>query len=168
MESIVKYGQEIGPNLIKIGKKIAQNEELIMLLNNTDLDPLNKNKHPEAIDWKNFVGVDKLIRFIPLVSPGEQNTKSKIVLMFTDGTISNNNSDNENLELEIHIFCPFVEWQIAGDTLRPFAIMNKIRQSIQDKRINGLGEIKYLGFRMATLTDEMGSYIMRFAINAFS
>lgn len=168
MESVVKYGQEIGPNLIKIGKKIAQNEELIMLLNNSDLDPLNKNKHPETIDWKNFVGMDKLIRFIPLVSPEEQNTKSKIVLMFTDGTISNNNSDNENLELEIHIFCPFVEWQIAGDTLRPFAIMNKIRQSIQDKKINGLGEIKYLGFRMATLTDEMGSYIMRFAINAFS
>jgi len=101
-----------------------------MLLNNSDLDPLNKNKHPESIDWKNFVGMDKLIRFIPLISPGEQNTKSKIVLMFTDGTISNSNSDNENLELEIYIFCPFVEWQIAGDTLRPFAIMNKIRQSI--------------------------------------
>ena len=168
MESIVKYGQELGPNLIKLGKKVAQNERLIMLLNNTDLDPLNKEKHPEIIDWKQFVGPNKLIRFIPLVTAEEQTTKSKIVLMITDGTISNSNTDNENLELEIHIFCPFVEWQIAGDTLRPFAIMSEIRQSIQDKRINGLGEIKYLGFRMATLTEEMGSYIMRFAINAFS
>lgn len=168
MESVVKYGQELGPNLIKIGKKIAQNEKLIMLLNNTDLDPLNKEKHPEQLDWMQYVGPGKLIRFIPLITAEEQTTKSKVVVMLTDGTISNSNSDNENLELEIHIFCPFVEWQIAGDTLRPFAIMSQIRQSIQDKRINGLGEIKYLGFRMATLTEEMGSYIMRFAINAFS
>lgn len=168
MESIVKYGQELGPNLIKIGKKIAQNEKLLMLLNNVDLDPLNKEKHPEQLEWKQFVGSGKLIRFIPLVTPDEQTTKSKVVVMVSEGIIANNNSDNENLELEIHIFCPFVEWQIAGDTLRPFAIMSEIRQSIQDKRINGLGEIKYLGFRMATLTEEMGSYIMRFAINAFS
>ena len=168
MESTVKYGQELGPNLIKVGKKIAQNEKLLMLLNNVDLDPLNKEKHPEQLEWKQFVGPGKLIRFIPLVTPDEQTTKSKVVIMVSEGTIANNNSDNENLELEIHIFCPFVEWQIAGDTLRPFAIMSEIRQSIQDKRINGLGEIKYLGFRMATLTEEMGSYIMRFAINAFS
>lgn len=168
MESTVKYGQELGPNLIKIGKKIAQNEKLLMLLNNVDLDPLNKEKHPEQLEWKQFVGSGKLIRFIPLVTSDEQTTKSKVVVMVSEGTIANNNSDNENLELEIHIFCPFVEWQIAGDTLRPFAIMSEIRQSIQDKRINGLGEIKYLGFRMATLTEEMGSYIMRFAINAFS
>jgi hypothetical protein len=43
MESIVKYGQEIGPNLIKIAKKLLQNENLLMLLENTDLDPLNKD-----------------------------------------------------------------------------------------------------------------------------
>ena len=66
------------------------------------------------------------------------------------------------------IYCPFDEWLITGDTLRPFAIMAEIRKSLQDKRLNGLGEIKYLGFNVSTLTEEMGSYIMRFAINAFS
>ena len=168
MESVVKYGQELGPNLIKVGKKIAQNEKLLMLLNNTDLDPLNKEKHPEYLDWKQFVGPSKLIRFIPLLTPEEQTTKSKVVVMLSEGTIPGGNSDNEDLEIEVHIFCPFVEWAIAGETLRPFAIMSEIRQSIQDKRINGLGEIKYKGFRLASLTEEMGSYIMRFDINAFS
>lgn len=168
MESIVKYGQEIGPNLIKIGKKIAQNEQLLMLLDNTDLDPINKEKHPEHLEWKQFVGPGKLISFIPLLTADdEQTTKSKIVIILSEGT-PGGNTDNEDLEIEIHIFCPFNEWAIAGETLRPFAIMSEIRKSIQDKRINGLGEIKYKGFRMATLTEEMGSYIMRFDINAFS
>ena len=46
--------------------------------------------------------------------------------------------------------------------------MAEIRKTLQDRRLNGLGEIKYLGFNVSTLTEEMGSYIMRFAINAFS
>ena len=46
--------------------------------------------------------------------------------------------------------------------------MSEIRKSLQDKRINGLGEIRYLGYNMSTLTEEMGSFLMRFRINAFS
>jgi hypothetical protein len=52
MESKVKYGKELGPNLRKIALRLAKNEELCKLLINTDLDPLNKDKHPEKIDWK--------------------------------------------------------------------------------------------------------------------
>lgn len=167
MESTVKYGQEIGPNLKKIGKKLSNNDNLIMLLDNTDLDPLNKVKHPNNIDGVTVMK-NKLIRFVPLLTPEEQTTKSKIVLIVDTGTIPNGNLDNENLSFEIHVFCPFNEWIIAGEDLRPFAIMSEIRKTIQDKRINGLGEIKYKGFRLATLTEQMGSYIMRFDINAFS
>ena len=166
MDSVVKYGQEIGPNLIKISKKLIQNQELLMLLENTDLDPLNKTTHPDIIDGKRLL--NKLIKFVPLLTPEEQTTKSKIVLMFNNGTISSLNSDNENLNLNIIVFCPFKEWLIAGDNLRPFAIMSEVRKSIQDKRINGLGEIVYEGFSVSSLTEEMGSYIMHFRINAFS
>jgi hypothetical protein len=42
MESKVNYGQELGPNLIKIAKKLLANQDLCKLLVNTDLDPLNK------------------------------------------------------------------------------------------------------------------------------
>lgn len=167
MESTVKYGQEIGPNLLKIGRRLAQNQELLMLLENTDIDPLDKNKHPDTIDGTQILK-KKLIRFIPLITPEEQNTKSKIVLMFNNGLVSSQNSDNENLNLNIIVFCPFEEWIISGDTLRPFAIMSEIRKSIQDRRINGLGEIVYEGFSVSTLTKAMGSYTMHFRINAFS
>ena len=46
--------------------------------------------------------------------------------------------------------------------------MSEIRQSIQGKRINGLGEIIYNGFTLGNLTEQMGSYIMDFEINAFN
>ena len=63
VESLVKYGQEHGKNLIKISKKLIQNQDLLKLLVNTDLDPLDKDKHPEYIDGltlmnKNFKSVN--------------------------------------------------------------------------------------------------------------
>lgn len=166
MESKVKYGQEIGINLIQIAKKLLDNQDLCKLLVNTDLDPLNPNTHPNNIDGISLL--HKNIRVVPLVTAEDQTTESKIVLLFDEGEVNRSNSDNENLSLLINIYCPFKEWSITGDTLRPFAIMSEIRKSIQDKRINGLGEIVYRGFNVSTLTEEMGSYMMRFAINAFS
>ena len=166
VESLVKYGQEHGKNLIKISKKLIQNQDLLKLLVNTDLDPLDKDKHPEYIDGLTLM--NKNIRVVPLLKADDQTTSSKLVLLFDEGEINSSNSDNENVSLMINVYCPFEEWLIAGDQLRPFAIMSEIRKSIQDKRIKGLGEIKYLGFSVSTLTEEMGCYTMRFFINAFS
>ena len=166
MDFKVKYGKEIGANLIKIVHRLAENQNICQLLINTDLDPLDKNKHPEHIDWKTLMG--KQIRFIPLLTAEDQSTTSKIVIIFEEGSISSLNPDNESLSLVINVYCPFKEWQITGNQLRPFAIMAEIRETLQDRRINGLGEIKYHGFSLSTLTEEMGSYSMRFSINAFS
>lgn len=137
-----------------------------MLLDNTDLDPLNRKKHPEKVNGLKLFNI--LIRVVPLLTAEEQSTKSKIVLLFDSGNVISSNTTNENLSFVVQVLCPFKEWQITGDQLRPFAIMSEIRQSLQDKRINGLGEIRYEGFTLSTLTEEMGSYTMRFTINAFS
>lgn len=166
MESVVKYGQETGLNLIRMAKKLINNQNLCKLLINTDLDPLNETTHPDKIDGLSLL--NKNIRVIPLLTAEEQSTESKIVLIYDEGEISYSNPENEHLSFLVNVYCPFKEWLITGDSLRPFAIMTEIRKSLQDKRINGLGEIKYLGFSMSTLTEEMGAYTMRFKINAFS
>lgn len=165
MDSKVKYGQELGSNLHKIAKKLTENQNLLKLLINTDLDPLNPDKHPDKINGLSLL--NKNIRVVPLLTDKEENVTSKVVLIFDSGYVTSN-SDNENLSLSISVFCPFEEWLIVGDTLRPFAIMSEIRKSLQDKRINGLGEIFYEGFSLSTLTEEMGCYRLDFRINAFS
>lgn len=166
MDSSVKYGQEHGKNLIKITKKLLKNQNLCRLLVNTDLDPLNKNKHPEDINGMDLF--QKNILVVPFLDSENQSTESKLVLYYSSGEVSNSNSDNENLSFIINVFCPFKEWRIAGDDLRPYAIMSEIRKSLQDKRINGLGEIRYEGFSLETLTEEMSCYTMEFYLNAFS
>lgn len=164
MDSTVKYGQELGPNLIKIAKKLLQNKELIMLLNNTDLEPLNKTLHPEEINGIEFL--HKLVRVIPLISAEEQDEKSKIVILFSNGEVTTN-LDDERIEVTILVYCPFTKWKITGENLRPYAIMSEIRKSLSDRRINGLGEITYESFHVSTISEEMASFEMTFYINAF-
>lgn len=166
MTSNVKYGHEIGKNLMKVGKRLVDNQKLLKLLVNTGKDPLNPDVYPETIDGLKLI--NKNIKFVPLLTAEEQKNTSKIVLFFEEGVINGVNSDNENLTLLINVYCPFSEWLITGENLRPFAIMSEIRQTIQDRRINGLGEIRYTSFSINSLTEEMGCYSMRFYINAFS
>jgi hypothetical protein len=165
-ESKVNYGQELGPNLIKVAKKLLKNQDLLKLLINTDLDPLNKEKHPDIIDGSTIL--HKNIRVIPLLQAEEVTTESTIVLLFRSGTPNSTNAENENLSLLVSVYCPFKEWAITGDTMRPFAIMSEVRKSLQNKRINGLGEIRYEGFNVSNLSTEMGCYMMEFYINAFN
>ena len=164
MESKVNYGQEIGPNLIKICKKLLANQNLCKLLVNTDLDPINPELHQDIENTNELFG--KNVRVIPLVTTEDQTTTSKLVIIFESGSPTDN-QDIERLNMLIYVYSPFKEWQITGQQLRPFAIMSEIRRSLQDKRINGLGEISYKGFDIASLTDQMGCYLMRFNINAF-
>ena len=166
IDSKVKYGQEHGKNLIKIAKKLTKNQTLLQLLINTDLDPTNTEKHPETINGMDLL--NKNIRFIPLMLIDDQKTTSKLVIIYDEGDVNGGNPDNENMSLLVNVYCPFTEWLITGDNLRPFAIMSEVRKTLQGTRINGLGEIRYLGFDMTTLTEEMGAYVMRFSINAFS
>lgn len=112
LESIAKYGQEIGPNMIKIGKHLIKNENLLMLLENQDLDPLNKEKHPTKIDGLTLL--NKLIRFVPLLTADQQDVKSKVVIVCDKG-IPQPNIDNENLSILVYVYCPFEQWLISGD-----------------------------------------------------
>lgn len=167
MDSTVKYGQELGRNLKKIATKLAKNQNLLKLLINTDKDPLNSSLHPDEINALTEI-LNKYIKVVPLILNEDLTVASKIVLFFEKGEISEGNSDNENIRLLVNVYCPFKQWLITGDDLRPFAIMSEIRKSLQDKRINGLGEIKYINFDLQTLTEEMGCYSLEFIINAFS
>lgn len=165
MESKVNYGQEFGPNLIKIAKKLLKNPELCRLLVYTDLEPLS-NLHKDIQNPMELFG--KNVRVVPLIEPVDETTESKVVIVFGSGAVNEDNTKFENIEVLIYVYCPYKEWLISGDSIRPHAIMSEIRKSLQDVRINGLGEIRYEGFQISSLTSQMGSHLMRFRIGTFS
>lgn len=165
-ESKVQYGQEYGKILIRLAKFLLKNQNLLKLLVITDVDPLS----PDVPNIENPLQTvyKKNIKVVPLLLNEDLTTSSKVVILLDESRLNLSNPDNEDLDILIYIYCPFVEWLIAGDALRPFAIMSEIRKSIQDKRINGIGELTFQGFSLSTLTEETGCYVLRFKIHAFT
>lgn len=167
MESEVRYLQEMGPNLIKMMKRLLANKELLRLLIYTDKDPLNPEKPEIKASDAYLNGDNGVIRIIPIIGTKE-NSQSIITLRVLKGVPSMNNTDFLDIYFAIEIFVPTEQWVIKGDNLRPYSIMGEIQKTLEGKNINGLGTIRGSGFSANFFTEEISAFIMNFKITQYN
>ena len=160
----VRNCAEIGENLQKIIKRLMANDNLVNLLYYTDKDPLNQ---PHLTDVEKQEKIfEKLIKIVPQVEPRDDE-KAVIAVRVVGGNKLGSNTEFRNIKISIEVFVPMTAWIFKNTNLRPFAILGEIENSIQGKRINGLGEIQGGGFELSFLTKEMGCYQQDFWITTY-
>ena len=160
----VRNCSEIGENLQKIIKRLMANDNLVNLLYYTDKDPLNQPHLTDAEKQEKIF--EKLIKIVPQVEPRDDE-KSVIAVRVVGGNKLGSNSEFRNIKISIEVFVPMTAWIFKNTNLRPFAILGEIENSIQGKRINGLGEIQGGDFELSFLTKEMGCYQQDFWITTY-
>lgn len=158
----IRNSQELGDNLFLIARRLADNNNLCRLLINTDFNPLSTPVENTA------ALLNKNILVVPRVDERDFHLDSKIAILFNGGNVNNENDEFKDLQLNIMIFCPFDSWIINSNNLRPFMIMSEIEKSLKNKRINGIGVLKYTGFELTTVTDDTSCYTMTFEIDVFN
>lgn len=160
----VRNSREIGENLQKIVKRLMANDRLVNLLYYTDKDPLNQP--PLSEKQKQEEIFDKLIKIIPKVGPKE-DAKSLIVVRAVRGSKNPSNTEFRDIKIQIEIFVPLTQWYIKDTNLRPFAIMGEIEESLDKKKINGLGEMRGGDFDLNFLTEEISAFEQTFWITTY-
>lgn len=160
----VRNCTEIGQNLQKIITALMANNELVNLLYYTDKEPLSQPNLTD--DEKKKEIFNNLIRIIPKVT-AEETVKSIISITVESGTQDPDNKEFKNLSLKIETFCPFTQWIIKSDNLRPFLILGNIQKTLNGLTINGLGKLKGGDFDLGFLTDEVSNYIQYFKITTY-
>lgn len=151
----VRNCAEVGENLQKIMTRLMANDNLVNLLYYTDKDPLNQ---PHLTDEEKRAKVyEKLIKIVPKIGPKE-TANSIIAIRVVNGHKDNSNSEFRNIKISIEVFVPLTQWIIKDTNLRPFAILGEIENSLQGKKINGLGKIEGGDFDLNFLTEEIGAY----------
>lgn len=160
----VRNCQEIGENLQKIVKRLMSNEDLVKLLYYTDKDPLSQVNLTDA--QKREEVYEKLIKVVPRVGPKEFAT-SLIVIRVARGTNNLENSEFQDILIEIETFVPLTQWFIKNSNLRPFAIMGEVQKSLNGKIINGLGKITGGNFELNYLSEEIGCYVQQFRLTTY-
>ena len=164
MSDKVRDLAEMGENLQKIFKRLQANQNLLKLLYYTDKDPLNQPDLTEEQIKKEVF--EKLIKIVPRVGP-KDTAQSLISLRVVRGRPVSSNNEFENTAISVEIFTPLTQWLIKDESLRPFKIMGEIKKSLKDKTINGMGTMKYTGYDLNFLTDEISAYEMTFNIQVY-
>lgn len=160
----VRNCAEIGENLHIIVERLLANQNLLKLLYYTDKDPLSHSDF--AHNQINSTFFEKLIKIVPRVGPKETAT-SLVALRVASGVRDTSNTNFRVVRIFVEVFCPLTQWIINDTNLRPFKIMGEIQQSLNGKKINGLGTISGGDFELNFLSDEISCYQQEFFITTY-
>lgn len=160
----VRNCAEIGENLHIIVERLMANQNLLKLLYYTDKDPLSQPDF--QVNQINSTFFEKLIKVVPRVGPKETAT-SLIAIRVASGIRDSSNTNFRVIKISVEVFCPLTQWIIKDTNLRPFKIMGEVQQSLNGKKINGLGTITGGDFELNFLSDEISCYQQEFFITTY-
>ena len=159
----IRNSEELGVNLSKVALRLAKNQKLCKYLRYTNDNPLD---NPDFKDPVREV-LHKNIKVVPLVNVDANTTQSTIVLVYEKAPVNQANSEFDEVILRVMIYTPLREWQLNDVNLRPFLIISEVEKSLKNKRVEGLGTLKYLGWETKLITDSISVHHMEFYIDAF-
>ena len=164
MSKSVRNCTDLGVNAQLIVKRLLANQNLLKLLYYTDKDPLShEDLTAEQIQDEVF---EKLVKIVPRVGPKE-TAHSVIAIRIARGRGLITNKEFKNVNISIEIFVPMTQWIIKNTNLRPFAIMGEIQESLNGKKIEGLGKMVGGDFDLNFLTEEISAYEQTFVITSY-
>ena len=160
----VRNCKDIGVNAQYIIKRLLANQNLLKLLYYTDKDPLSHEDLTEEPIQNEVFG--KLVKIVPRVGPKE-TAHSIIALRIARARGLASNSEFKNVMISVEVFVPMTQWIIKDTNLRPFAIMGEVQESLNNKKIEGLGKLTGGDFSLNFLTEEISAYEQTFVLTSY-
>ena len=153
----------MGNNLFRIVSKIMDNKKVCRLLKYQDAEPFSPEK-------PNVDGADLLHKQIIIVPkiPEEGIECSFIIVVFDQYTINPANPDYKICRIRFDVVCPFSEWVINADNLRPYLLMQELDTMFNQSKLNGLGHLQFTHSEPLVLSPQMGGYSMYYQVNEFN
>lgn len=154
----------MGENLFKIANKLINNQTLCRLLKYQDPNPLDKEKHEDV------EGIDLLHKQIVIIPkfPEDGVESSFVLAVFDNFTINPNNPDFKLTRIRFDVVCPYTEWVINANSLRPYLIMEEIDKMFNQQKLNGIGNLQFTHSTPLVLSPQLAGYSMYYQINEFN
>lgn len=154
----------MGDNIFKIALRLTKDQELCRLIKYTDRTPLSKDKQ----DVNGLDLLHKNILVVPKI-PDETLTKENFVLvMFDDFYVDGANKDFKISSVQFTIICPYDEWLIEENSLRPYLIMERIDTLFNEQRLSGIGNLKFSSGTELVVSPQLGGYSLTYQVHEFN
>ena len=154
----------MGDNTFKILNKLVNNQRICRLLKYQVRDPFSdKYEDVDGIELLN-----KQILAVPKVFDASTEKMAYIVAVFDNFVVNQFNPDFKISTVRFDIACPYDEWVLDENSLRPYLIMQEIDNMFNQGKLAGIGNLQFHRADMLTLSRQIGGCAMECKINEFN
>ena len=155
----------MGTNAFNIANKLMQDQQLCRLLKYQVRDPFDEKKY-ENVDG--VLLLNKQIMITPKIWDESTEKTSYIVALFNSFVTNIANPDYKIDNISFDIACPYDEWVLNGQSLRPYLIMERIDQMFNGAQMAGIGTLQFVRADRNVFTSQIGGYTMQYRINEYN
>lgn len=155
----------MGHNAFTIANRIMKNQTICRLLKYHSIDPLDQNKYAD-VDGAELI--NKQILIVPKIFDDSTEKMSYITAIFDSFSVNTFNPEFKISTIRFDIACPYNEWILNSESLRPYLIMEEIDKLFNQQPLAGIGNLEFVRVDALTLSPWIGGYSMRYRINEFN
>lgn len=155
----------MGDNAFNMANKLMSNQRLCRLLKYQVRDPFDDKKY-EDVDG--ILLLNKQIMITPKIWDESTEKTSYIVALFNTFVTNMMNPDFKIDTIGIDVACPYDEWVMDGNSLRPYLIMEEIDKMFNGAKMAGIGTLQFVRADRNVFTSQIGGYTMTYQINEFN
>lgn len=155
----------MGTNAFNMANKLMKNQNICRLLKYQVRDPFDKEKY-EDVDG--VLLLNKQIMITPKIWDDSTEKTSYIVALFNSFVTNMINSSYKISTISFDVACPYDEWVLNGQSLRPYLIMEEIDKMFNGAQMSGIGTLEFVRADRCVFTPQIGGYTMQYRINEFN
>ena len=165
----------MGENAFLIANKLMKNQRLCRLLkyqtrapfSDSWTDPITKEVRAQPeVQGEDLI--NKQILIVPKVFDDSVEKMSYVISVFDDFTVNQLNPEFKVSTVRFDIACPYDEWILNENSLRPYLIMQEIDNMFNEAKLAGIGTLQFWRADHLTLSPWIGGYSMYYKINEFN
>lgn len=156
----------MGENLYKILERLISNPRVCRLLKYQSQNPFENTPEQPNVDGIELL--NKQIVIVPKIPENKDIECSYITVVFDKYVVNPGNPDFKISTLRFEIICPYEEWLINDNNLRPYLLMQEIDEMFNQAELSGLGKLSFSHCLPLTLSPQIGGYTMYYQVDEFN
>lgn len=154
----------MGDDTFKIINKLISNQRICRLLKYSVRDPFSS----ELEDVDGLQLINKQILMVPKLYDDDNWKVSYISAVFENFVINELNPEFKYAVLRFDVACPYDEWLLDDNSLRPYRLMEEIDTMFNGSKLSGIGTLQFHRTDLLNISPQLGGYVMRYNINDFN
>ena len=159
----------MGKNTFLIANKLLHNQRICRLLKYQTRNPfaeMENGKPQPDVDGAELV--NKQILIIPKIYDDSNEKMSYVTAIFDDFVVNQMNPEFKISTLRFDVACPYDEWMLDDESLRPYLIMQEIDSIFNESKMAGIGTLQFWRADALTLSPWIGGYSMLYKAHEFN